>query len=105
MAKLDGYGFSSATVTYIYSFLKNRKQCVRINGTQSYLGDIISGVPWGSVLTPILYNVLFNEIFYFILLATANSFAYVNSFTLACFGKTIPELIGSFECECEIALN
>ena len=23
--------------------LKNKKQCVRINGTQSYLGDIISG--------------------------------------------------------------
>ena len=48
---------------------------------------------------------LFNRFFYFILLATANSFAYVNSFTLACFGKTIPELIGSLECECKIALN
>ena len=44
VAKLDAYGFNRDTVAYIYSYLKNRKQCVRINGTQSYLGDIISGV-------------------------------------------------------------
>ena len=45
VAKRDAYGFSRDTVAYIYSYLKNRKQCVRINGTQSYLGDIISDVP------------------------------------------------------------
>ena len=56
VAKLNTYGFSRDTVAYIYSYLKNRKQCVRINGTQSYLGDIISGVPQGSILGPILYN-------------------------------------------------
>ena len=28
------------TVAYIYSYLENRKQYVRINTTQSYLGDI-----------------------------------------------------------------
>ena len=56
MAKLNAYGFNRDTVAYIYSYLKNRKQCVRINGTRSYLGDIISGVPQGSILGPILYN-------------------------------------------------
>ena len=54
--KLDAYGFNRDTVAYIYSYLKNRKQCVRINGTQSYLGDIISGVPKGSIQGPIFYN-------------------------------------------------
>ena len=105
MAKCDGYGFNRATVAYIYSFPKNRKQCVRINGTQSYFGNIISGVLQGSILSPILYSVLSNKFFYFILLATANSFGYVDSFALARFGKFISVIIGSLECECEIALS
>ena len=33
VAKLDAYGFNRDTVAYIYSYLKNRKQCVRINST------------------------------------------------------------------------
>ena len=103
MAKPDTYGFNRDAVAYIYSYLKNRKQCIRINGTQSYLGDIISGVPQGSILSPILYNLFFNDFFYFILLATAHNFADDN--TLACFSKTIQELIGSLESECEVALN
>ena len=40
---------------------------------------------------------------YFILLATAHDFADDN--TLDCFSKTIQELIGSLESECEVALN
>ena len=103
VAKLDAYGFNIDTVAYIYSYLKNRKQCVKINGTQSYLGDIISGVSQGSILGPILYNLFFNDFFYFILLATAHNFADDN--TLACFSKTIQELIGSLESECEVPLN
>ena len=103
MAKLDAYGFNRDTVAYIYSYLKKRTQCVRINGTQSYLGDIISGVPQGSILSPILYNLFFNDFFYFILLATAHNFADDN--TLACFSKTIQELIGYLEPECKVALN
>ena len=63
VAKLDEYGFNRDTVAYIYSYLKNRKQCVRINGTQSYLGDIISGVPQGSILGPILYNLFLKTSF------------------------------------------
>ena len=50
LAKLDAYRF---IVAYIYSYLKKRKQCVIINGTQSYLEDISSGVLQGSILAPI----------------------------------------------------
>ena len=103
MAKLDAYGFNRDTVAYIYSYLKNRKQCVRMNGTQIYPGDIISGVRQGSILGPILYNLFFNDFFYFILLATAHNFA--DDTTLAYFSTTIQELIASLESECEVALN
>ena len=103
VAKFDGYGFNRDTVASIYSYLKNRKQFGRIKNTQSYLGDIVSVVPQGSILGPILYNLFFNDFLYFILLATAHNFADDN--ILAWFSKTIQELIGSLEPECEVALN
>ena len=78
-------------------------QCVRINGTQSYLGDTFLCVPQGSILDPILYNLFFNDFFYFILLATVHNFADCNS--LVCFRKTIQVLIGFLESESEVALN
>ena len=49
---LDAYNFNIETVAYIHAYLKNRKQCVIINGTQSY----VSSVTHRSVLGPILYN-------------------------------------------------
>ena len=72
---------------------ENRKQCVRINGTRSYLGDIISGVPQGSILGSILNNPF----------ETVHNFADDN--TLACFSKTIQELIGSLKSEYEVDCN
>ena len=103
MAKLDAYSFNRDTVAYIYSYLKNRKQCVGINGNQIYFGDIISGVPQRSMLCPISYNLFLNDFCYFILLATAHNIA--DDKTLACFSKAIQELIRSLESECEVVLN
>ena len=103
VAKLDAYGFNRDTVAYIYSYLKNRKQCIGINGNQIYFGDIISGVPQRSMLCPISYNLFLNDFCYLILLATAHNIA--DDKTLACFSKAIQELIRSLESECEVALN
>ena len=103
VVKLDAYGFNRDTVAYIYSYLKNRKQCVGINGNQIYFGDIISGVPQRSMLCPISYNLFLNDFCYFILLATAHNIA--DDKTLACFSKAIQELLRSLESEWEVALN
>ena len=44
IAKLSAYGLSSDSLCYIYSYLKDRKQCVQINNKQSEFDTIISGV-------------------------------------------------------------
>ena len=45
VTELDTYGFNRETVAYIYSYVKDRKQCIRMNGTQCCHGVIVLGVP------------------------------------------------------------
>ena len=103
IAKLAAYGISDSALCYIYSYLKNRKQCVRINNTQSNFHNIISGVPQGSILGPILFNISTNDFFFFISEASVHNFADDN--TLSTFAKTISELIRVLESECKVAID
>ena len=50
IAQLEAYGLSLSALAYIYSYLKGRKQSVRINSITSTYLDTISGVPQGSIL-------------------------------------------------------
>ena len=47
---------------WIESFLSNRKQRVVLNGHQSCSIPVTSGMPQGSVLGPLLFTMLVNEI-------------------------------------------
>ncbi len=62
IAKLDAYGFSENALIYIYSYLKGRKQAVKIGNVISELLEILSGIPQGSILGPILFNIFINDL-------------------------------------------
>ena len=57
IAKLNAYGIDEDALVLIYSYLKRREQSVRINNTYSFFQTILSGVPQGSLLGPILFVV------------------------------------------------
>ena len=48
VAKLEVYGFYRNTLKLFYSYLKNRKQVVKVKGFVRILKEIIFGVPQGS---------------------------------------------------------
>ena len=79
IAKLSAYGLNSDLLSYIYSYLKDHKQCVQINTKQSEFDTIISGVPQGSIFRPILYNIFFNNFFFFVPKASVHNFADDNT--------------------------
>ena len=53
IVKSAGYNIDDTAWKLIFSYLKNRKQCVRINNTYSNFENIITGVPQGSIVGPI----------------------------------------------------
>ena len=66
IAKLDAYGFDHASLTYIYSHLSDRKHRTKVNNSFSSLANINSGIPQGSIIGPLLFNIYINDIFFFI---------------------------------------
>ena len=75
IAKLHAYGLSFDTVIFLNSHLKDRKQNVRINNIFSAFQNILSGVPQGSILGPILFNIFLNDLFLCIKKSDLHNFA------------------------------
>ena len=73
--KLRKYHFSEHLISWIASFLSNRSQHVVVNGMTSFLAMIISGVPQGSVLGPLLFILFINDMQGCISLSTIRFFA------------------------------
>ena len=60
IAKLHAYGFEMQALKLIYSYLSNRFQSVRVKDTYNSANKVKSGVPQGSLLGVILFNIQFN---------------------------------------------
>ena len=64
IGKCHAHGTDKNTLWYIYNYLSNRKQRVRINNSFSEWKDIKYGVPQRSILGPLFFNIFMCDLFY-----------------------------------------
>ena len=65
IAKLHACGFKNDALYLSFSYLNNRKQRVKTNSSFSSFQNIISGVPQGFLLGPLLFIIFLTGIFLF----------------------------------------
>ena len=113
IAKLGAYGFERDSLSFMKSYLKHRQQRVRVNNNFSSWEKIIAGVPQGSILGRLLFNILINDLFVFVLSSNFSSYAddntlYASGFNLEEIKKSLStdfDAVTKWFCENHMALN
>ena len=60
--KLEKYGITGNLLKWLKNFLNDRKQKVVINGKFSKWSDVLSGIPQGSILGPLMFIIYINDL-------------------------------------------
>ena len=95
LKKLDRYGIRSNILSLFKSYFTNRHQRVLLNGVQSDQLPIRKGVPQGSKLGPILFNLFVNDLSN-LPFTTVSPFQYADDTSFAATKPNLPYLVENF---------
>ena len=101
IATLHAYGLDSPSLELIHNYLNNRQQRVLIDNEFSTWSDIKDGVPQGSILGPLFFNIHICDLFY--IMRKWPTARYADDTTPYTGGKNTQEVITSLE-NCALVL-
>ena len=87
IAKLEAYGLDVGSLNFLLDYLSLRKHRTKVGSSCSKWSEICRGMPQGSILGPLLFNILINDIFFFVEKSEISNFT--DDKTIYCIDNTI----------------
>ena len=91
VAKLEAEGLAEESLQLINHYLSYRKQRTKIGSAYSDWVNVIRGIPQGSIVGPLLFNIFINDIFF--VLEKSN----ICNFTLFSQDNNLPLILNNLE--------
>ena len=91
VAKLEAEGLAEESFQLINHYLSYRKQRTKIGSAYSDWANVIRGIPQGSIVGPLLFNIFINDIFFVL------EKSYICNFTLFSQGNNLPLILNNLE--------
>ena len=103
ITKLHAYGVDWCACELLVDYLSHRLQRVKIWTARSSWAELSKGVPQGSILGPLLFNIFVNDLFLFVEKCTLYNYADDNSMSYS--SSTLQGVLSSLLNDCKIAVE
>ena len=102
LIKLNAYGLTNKSLRLIKSYLTNHWQRTKVNTSFSNWSELLLGVPQGSVLGQLLFNIYLNDLFYLTECTVCN---YADDTTFHACESDLKDLITRLEHDSLLAIK